>query len=94
MATAEGLRSFCCISLADCRRGEVVKARRRAARRSRILGVEVSGMERNMRTRTGAEIHTISQRDQRQPLTGTAKPERSGPSAGPQNAADTQKVIA
>lgn len=41
----------------------------------------------------GPAIQRISQRLQRQPLAVTAKPERRGPKAGPQYAAETQTVI-
>lgn len=49
-----------------------------------MLGVEVSGTRRNMRTKTGPAIQRISHKDQRQPFAVTAKPERRGPRAGPQ----------
>lgn len=49
-----------------------------------MLGVEVSGTRRNMRTKTGPAIQRISQSDQRQPFAMTAKPDNRGPKAGPQ----------
>ena len=83
-AMVVGLRPFWSISDWDFRRESEVRARRRLARRRRMLGVEVSGTRRNMRMKTGPAIQRISQRDQRQPLAVTAKPERRGPRAGPQ----------
>ena len=48
----------------------------------------------NQMVKTGADIQTISQRDQRQPLAMTAKPEMTGPRAGPEKAALTQRATA
>lgn len=84
MITFDGLMFFWSIS--DCERSPLspVIARRRLARRRRMLGVEVSGTRRNMRIKTGPAIQRISQSDQRQPLAVTAKPDNRGPRAGPQ----------
>ena len=83
-STLIGLMFFWSIS--DCERSRLspVNARRRLARRRSMLGVEVSGTRRNMRTKTGPAIQRISQSDQRQPLAITANPENRGPKAGPQ----------
>ena len=84
ISTAEALRPFWSISLWDLRRLSPVSLRRRFARRRRMLGVEVSGTHKNMRTNTGPASQRISHRDQRHPFAVTAKPERRGPRAGPQ----------
>ncbi len=82
--TWNGLMFFWSIS--DCERSRLspVSARRRLARRRSMLGVEVSGTRRNMRTKTGPAIQRISQSDHRQPFAVTAKPDNRGPRAGPQ----------
>ena len=92
--TVDGLMFFWSISDWERSRLSPVSARRRLARRRRILGVEVSGTRENMRTKTGPAIQRISQSDQRQPFAMTAKPDKRGPRAGPQYAALTQTVRA
>src|SRR5690348_12399188 len=66
----------------DMKRASPVSLRMRRARRSRIVGVEVSGRRRNMRRNAGMEAQKISQRDQRQDMAGTEKPASMGPRAG------------
>jgi hypothetical protein len=46
-----------------------------------MVGVLVSGRNRNIAMSMGADIQMDSYRDQRQPFTGTEKPLRRGPSA-------------
>ena len=59
-----------------------------------MLDADVSGNVMNISTKTGPAIHSVSQSDQRQPLTTTEKPERTGPRAGAQKAAATHAVRA
>jgi hypothetical protein len=59
-----------------------------------MFEAEVSGKVMNMRTKTGPAIQSVSQRDQRQFLATTEKPDRTGPRAGAQKAAATQAVRA
>ena len=92
--TALGLRPSWSISLCAFSLWSPVNFRRRSARRRRRLGVDVSGIKRNMRSKIGPASHRISHSDQRQPFAVTAKPDNRGPREGPQYAAETQKVIA
>src|SRR5271154_2202853 len=81
-------------SISDCdlRFGLPESLRRRAARRRRMLGDDVSG-RKNMRLRkTGPESQSISQSDQRQFSAATLNPEIRGPRAGPQVAKVAQPV--
>ena len=71
-----------------------VKARKRWARRRRIASLEVSGMKRNMRMNDGPAMIRISQRDQRHPRTGTAYPDKIGPTAGAQKEKEVQTARA
>lgn len=83
-------------SISDCDLsiGLPVSLRSRLARRRRIFEADVSGKVKNMRTKTGPAIQSVSQRDQRQFFATTEKPERTGPRAGAQKAAATQAVSA
>ena len=66
--TLVGLSPFSSISDCERSRESPVSLRSRAARRRRMLGVDVSGTRMNITTKMGAAIQTISHRDQRQPL--------------------------
>lgn len=59
-----------------------------------MFEADVSGKVMNMRTKTGPAIHSVSQKDHRQPFATTEKPERTGPRAGAQKAAATHAVRA
>jgi hypothetical protein len=54
-----------------------------------MLGWEVPGRSMNMAREMGPPAQRISRNDQRHPLEVTANPERRGPIAGPQEAAET-----
>ena len=66
--------------------------RRRAARRARMLGAEVSGRKKRSEMKMGAASHNISHCAQCQFLAGTLKPEIRGPRAGPAVANDAHPV--
>ena len=92
--TALGLSPCWSISLCALSLWSPVNFRRRLARRSSRLGVDVSGKNRNMTIKIGPASHRISHNDQRQPFAVTAKPDNRGPREGPQYADATQNVIA
>lgn len=82
------------ISLCDMKRASPVSLRRRWARRSRIVGVLVSGRKNTITRKITDEAQMTSRRDHRHPMTGTEKPESRGPRLGPQYAAATHAVRA
>lgn len=84
MITADGLSRRWSISDWDCSLGFPVSFRSRAARRRRMLGVDVSGRKKNITISVGPAIQRISHKDHLHPLAMTAKPDSSGPKAGPQ----------
>jgi hypothetical protein len=57
--------------------------RRRAARCARMYSALVSGRQKNSRMKVAPEMISVSYIDQRHVLSGTEKPERTGPKAGP-----------
>src|SRR6201996_5122149 len=59
-----------------------------------MLSSSVSGILMNQRTKTGPDIHKISQRDHLQTFAVTAKPDNKGPRAGALKPADTQNATA
>lgn len=92
------MRAMCMLPclISDCDRSDSfpVSLRSRWARFNKRVSGLVSGMRKNMKMKIAPLIMIISYIDHRHVEYMTANPLRSGPTAGPENAAETQKDMA